>query len=35
MFYLGRDYRTGTTALNGKINDFRIYDHCLSPRECK
>lgn len=35
MFYLGRDYRTGTTAFNGKLNDFRIYDHCLSPRECK
>ena len=35
VFYLGKDYRTGTTALNGKLNDFRIYDHCLSPRECK
>lgn len=35
IFYLGRDSRTGTTAFNGKLNDFRIYDHCLSPRECK
>lgn len=35
VFYLGRDYRTGATVLNGKLNDFRIYDHCLSPRECK
>lgn len=34
-FYLGRDSRTGTTALNGKLNDFRIYDHCLSPKEIK
>lgn len=32
-FYLGRDNRTGTTALNGRINDFRIYDHCLSISE--
>ena len=34
-FYLGRDSRTGTTVLNGKLNDFRIYDHCLSPKEVK
>ena len=34
-YYLGRDARTGTTALNGKINDFRIYDHALSPLEVK
>ena len=34
-YYLGRDSRTGTTAFNGRLNDFRIYDHCLSPRECK
>lgn len=34
-YYLGRDSRTGSTAFNGKLNDFRIYDHCLSPRECK
>ena len=32
-FYLGRDSRTGTTVLNGKLNDFRIYDHCLSLKE--
>ena len=35
MFMLGRDYRTGETALNGRLNDFRIYDHCLSPKEVK
>lgn len=34
-YYLGRDSRTGSTAFSGKLNDFRIYDHCLSPRECK
>ena len=34
-YYLGRDSRTGTTALNGKINDVRIYDHALSPFEVK
>lgn len=34
-FYLGRDNRTGATAFNGKLNDFRIYDHCLSPKEVK
>lgn len=34
-YYLGRDVRTGTTALNGKMNDFRIYDHALSPLEVK
>lgn len=33
VFYLGRDSRTGTTALNGRLNDFRIYDHTLSPKE--
>ena len=35
LFYLGRDSRTGSTALNGKLNDFRIYDHALSPLEVK
>ena len=34
-FYLGRDGRTGTTALNGRLNDFRIYDHCLSTAEVR
>lgn len=33
VFYLGRDSRTGTTVLNGRLNDFRIYDHCLSVKE--
>lgn len=32
---LGRDTRTGTTVLNGKMNDFRWYDHALSPMEVK
>lgn len=32
-YYIGRDNRTGTTTLNGKLNDFRIYDHCLSVKE--
>ena len=35
MYYLGRDSRTGSTALNGKMNDFRLYDHALSPMEVK
>lgn len=34
-FRLGRDNRTGSTTLNGKLNDFRIYDHCLSAAEVK
>lgn len=34
-FYLGRDSRTGSTTLNGKLNDFRVYDHCLSLGEVK
>jgi len=34
-YYLGRDGRTGTTTLNGYLNDFRIYDHCLSAVEIK
>lgn len=34
-FYIGRDSRTGVTALAGKVNDFRIYDHALSPKEVK
>lgn len=34
-FYLGRDSRTGTTALNGRLNDVRIYDHCLSAAEVR
>lgn len=32
-YRLGRDSRTGTTALKGKLNDFRLYDHCLSAAE--
>lgn len=35
MYYIGRDSRTGTTAFNGKLNDFRIYDHALSQMEVK
>ena len=34
-YYLGRDARTGATAFNGFMNDFRIYDHCLSTMEVK
>lgn len=34
-FYLGRDSRTGATAFNGKLNDVRIYDECLSDKEIK
>lgn len=34
-FYLGRDSRTGATAFAGRINDFRLYDHCLSVKESK
>jgi len=34
-FYLGRDSRTGATAFAGRINDFRLYDHCLSVKEAK
>ena len=33
VYQLGRDIRTGTTALNGMLNDFRIYNHCLSAAE--
>ncbi len=35
LFYLGRDYRTGETALYGKMNDFRVYDNALSVKEIK
>lgn len=35
LYYIGRDNRTGTTAFNGKLNDFRIYDHALSQMEVK
>ena len=35
-FYLGADYRTGQSIdLYGKMNDFRLYDHCLSTKEVK
>ena len=34
-FRLGCDARTGTTVLNGKLNDFRLYDHELSAKEVK
>ena len=34
VFMLGRDVRSGdSTPLIGKMNDFRIYDHCLSQKE--
>lgn len=34
-YYLGRDSRTGITVLNGRMNDFRLYDHCLSVKEVR
>lgn len=34
VYYLGRDNRTGsTTALNGRLNDFRVYDTALSDAQ--
>ena len=35
LYYIGRDGRTGTTAFKGKMNDFRIYDECLSQKQIK
>ena len=32
-FRLGRDNRSDSTAFNGRMNDFRIYDHALSAAE--
>lgn len=34
-YYLGRDSRTGTTVLNGRLFDFRIYDNALSAEDVK
>ena len=35
-FYIGTDYRTSSDiVLKGKLNDYRIYDHALSPMEVK
>ena len=34
-YYLGRDSRTGATVLNGRLNDFRLYDHALSVKEVR
>ncbi len=31
--YIGRDGRTGATAFEGKISDFRVYDRALSDAE--
>jgi len=35
VYYFGRDSRTGNTAFKGKMNDLRIYDHALTPKEVK
>lgn len=35
VYYLGRDSRTGATVLNGRINDFRIYDYAISDEQVK
>lgn len=32
-YRIGRDNRSNSTALNGMISDFRIYDHTLSKKE--
>ncbi len=32
-FFIGRDSRTGSTVLNGKIDDLRIYRHALNSNE--
>lgn len=34
-FYLGSDARNDVTRLKGRMNDFRLYDHALSPKEIK
>jgi len=33
VYRIGRDSRSEDTALNGMINDLRIYDHVLSKKE--
>ena len=32
-YRIGRDGRSDTTALNGMVSDFRIYNHVLSKKE--
>ncbi len=34
-FYIGRDSRTGSTVVNGLIDDVQIYNHALSEREVR
>lgn len=34
-FWLGNDPRLGGTSFEGFMNDFRIYDECLSPKQVK
>ena len=34
-FWLGNDVRLGATSLNGSMNDFRLYDECLTPKQVK
>ena len=33
LWYLGRDGRTGATAFQGKLNEFKLWDHALSVKE--
>lgn len=35
IYMLGRDGRTGATAFSGKLQDFRVYNTCLSIKEIK
>lgn len=34
-FWIGSDSRSDATRLKGKMNDFRVYNHVLSPKEVK
>lgn len=34
-FNIGRSHGNSTSWIDGKVNDVRLYDHCLSPEEIK